>query len=164
MSNGRARHQPHPGQVIGCRAGSAVVRRRLHLSPVPYAERTARSFITSACASWGLSHDLTDRVVLAVSELASNAIEHAGTQFTVYARYGQHRFYVAVQDRSPELPVLRAPSTVSARGRGVALVAALADYWGVAAGPCGKLVWARITTPCAGAPPDGDEADCLRAA
>ena len=83
---------------------------------------------------------------LVVSELATNAVRHAGTPFRVSLG---HRDGVA----HPGGPGLRGSSAdpppgvdpAADGGRGLVIVSALSDSWGVT--PCpdgGKEVWARF--------------------
>lgn len=120
----------------------------------------ARHWLTSVQSRWGLPDDPI--VELLASELVANAIVHAGTPFTVTIAVAEGVAEVAVTDtdvgwpKPGDLTDLKAPS-----GRGVALVAALADAWGVAPMPAGKQVWFRrrvapgwahlAACPCGGA-------------
>ncbi|HTX12340.1 MAG TPA: MEDS domain-containing protein [Solirubrobacteraceae bacterium] len=90
-----------------------------------------------------------DRVHLAdarllVSELATNAVIHAGTPFTVSIRYTGSSVRISVRDWNPTQPVLRNGGPASLSGRGLHLVAAMAEAWGVDDGPDGKTVWAEL--------------------
>jgi anti-sigma regulatory factor (Ser/Thr protein kinase) len=87
--------------------------------------------------------DLTDaRLVL--SELATNAVLHAGTPFAVSVRSTGSVVRISVRDGSLTRPVLRNGGPASLSGRGLHLVAAMAQSWGVDAGPDGKTVWAEL--------------------
>ena len=132
-----------------CRQHSAVVG-----APVAPVARTfapgvrgatdARRFVTATLTGWGRS-DFVDAAAVIVTELASNAVLHAGTEFTVSlspAADGSVR--VAVRDASPELPRPRQATSVDRSGRGLRLVAAFAVGWGADPLPDGKIVWARL--------------------
>jgi anti-sigma regulatory factor (Ser/Thr protein kinase) len=85
---------------------------------------------------------------LAVSELVTNVLTHAGRQgdiLVILARTGE-MLCAEVHDNSPEPPVLRiaAPSDLS--GRGMFLVDHLTDESGCYLTPSGKSVWFRIKT------------------
>jgi two-component sensor histidine kinase len=70
---------------------------------------------------------------LLVSELATNAVRHAGGyDFVVEVQTfpDEGRLWVGVTDTDIGLPVLRAPSVTSESGRGVQLISILADRWG----------------------------------
>lgn len=95
---------------------------------------------------------LQDRAALLVSELATNAVEHAATDFevTVVTRADAVRLEVA--DGSTQPPMLRVGPLESEDGRGLRIVAAMADRWGVETRPgaTGKLVWCELALhpPC----------------
>ncbi len=88
---------------------------------------------------------------MVVSELVSNAVIHARTVLELSFATGDGGFEVGVSDRDPRWPRLVhqskgvAPSdgNLTGGGRGLALVDALADEWGVARTADGKRVWAR---------------------
>ncbi|MEU9131613.1 ATP-binding protein [Kitasatospora sp. NPDC048540] len=86
-----------------------------------------------------------DTPCLLLSELLTNAVLH-GAAASVVMELRDGRVLIVVADHSPA-PVERLPeSTVRTGGRGLALVEALADVWGVAPfGACGKAVWASVT-------------------
>lgn len=90
-------------------------------------------------------HDLP---VLLVSELVTNAILHAGPPVTLRARRDGALLRVEVHDGAPAPPVLNPQSTPGAtpseRGRGLFLVASLADRWGWEDLATGKAVWFEL--------------------
>lgn len=113
--------------------------------------RSARDFTTETLRTWGLS-DSVDDVRLCVSELASNAIAHGtrrGHDFLVrlcaeddFVRLEVHDSRDGTEDRTP---TVCHPADLDARGRGLLLVEAVADAWGVERRePYGKVVWARF--------------------
>ena len=88
---------------------------------------------------------LVDDVELVVSELATNAVAHAGTPFTVSLTWLDHTLVVEVKDDSPSGPRRVHPDGLAAAGRGVVIVEVLSTTWGVktyASG--GKSVWAEL--------------------
>ncbi len=80
---------------------------------------------------------------LLTSELATNAVRHARTDFTVTVELHGNRLTVAVADHSTTWPTAAAgmPATARRSGRGLALVASYAAAWGVDPAPGGKVVW-----------------------
>jgi anti-sigma regulatory factor (Ser/Thr protein kinase) len=75
----------------------------------------------------------TGTAALLVSELASNAVRHAGGsefEVEVQAFPDEGRVWVGFTDRDSGLPVLRAPADTAEHGRGLHLVGRLADSWG----------------------------------
>jgi serine/threonine-protein kinase RsbW len=94
---------------------------------VPAARRFAGALLDRAPAP------LCQTAALLVSELATNAVRHAGgREFRVEVEYSaaEGRLWVGVTDSSVDLPVLRTPSLTAEHGRGLRLVAALAERWG----------------------------------
>jgi anti-sigma regulatory factor (Ser/Thr protein kinase) len=129
---------------------SPADRLQARLSPRPNCVRDARDLVKRACHSWQLPHLLQDTSLI-TSELASNAIEHARTDFAVTVSRDAGRLHVAVQDGVPEFPRPRWPALVSPplslrpRGHGLLLVHAVADAWGAMPTRGGKVVWATLT-------------------
>ncbi|MYW68749.1 ATP-binding protein [Streptomyces sp. SID8379] len=133
------------------------------LSPTPRAARLARLLATEQLRTWGLAF-LLDEAAHIVAELAANAVTHArvpGRDFrlALYVTEGVLRVEVADTrgDRRPEVRCGEGES-----GRGLILVEALSDRWGVGEGPSPrKTVWAELDlvrpghgNPCSGAPGD----------
>jgi anti-sigma regulatory factor (Ser/Thr protein kinase) len=98
--------------------------------------------------AWGLQ-ELADEAQLCVSELVSNVITHVGpgTPATLAVSMQGTRLRIEVHDPDPcALPTLRDASTDSEEGRGMALVDAVADRWGVLLRPDRKVTWCELTT------------------
>ncbi|MFE9685630.1 ATP-binding protein [Streptomyces sp. NPDC006285] len=121
----------------------------LLLSATPRGARLARRLTTEQLRTWELPLDPA-RAEHIVAELAANAITHGrvpGRDFrlTLYVVGGTLR--IEVTDTRGDRPVPRpqqlAPCTES--GRGLVIVEALSDRWGVTPGrPPRKTVWAEI--------------------
>ena len=92
----------------------------------------------------GAVDDVADTAVLLVSELASNAIQHARTEFEVCIAANASSIRVDVEDGDPQMPTLRDYIAKSIRGRGLHIVAASADRWGFEATSAGKVVWFEL--------------------
>ncbi|MFE3828861.1 ATP-binding protein [Streptomyces sp. NPDC059092] len=102
----------------------------------------------------GLAGDTGATAALLLSELVTNALRHGsppGREIAVTLFRADGLFRVEVEDAGESLPSPRVPGADDECGRGLALVAALADDWGVAPrrGP-GKRVWALLKVPGAG--------------
>jgi len=89
---------------------------------------------------------LVGDLVLVADELATNALTHAGTAFTVSVERVEATVLLTVTDGSSRLPQQRASSDdMPLGGRGLAIVAVLSRHWGVDAQPSGaKSVWAAF--------------------
>ncbi|MFJ8140204.1 ATP-binding protein [Streptomyces sp. NPDC096013] len=112
---------------------------------VPAARRFAHAFLVEQ----GLAEaERSDDVLLCVSELATNALVHgvpAGRQFRVALRYDGQVLRVEAHDSGGGVPRAdRCPEDTDEGGRGLLLVAALADKWGVRERELGKVVWAEF--------------------
>jgi PAS domain S-box-containing protein len=97
-------------------------------------------------AGW---HDQVGTAVLLVSELVTNAIRHAQGPCALVVRLGDGAVELSVEDGDPQVPVARESRKLDESGRGLLLVGALADRWGVRAIPGGKAIWfslARISS------------------
>ncbi|MEU2602256.1 ATP-binding protein [Streptomyces hirsutus] len=111
----------------------------------PESAATARRLVRVALSVWGLD-DLADDGALIISELVSNAVQHARRESirVVIDRPGAARVRVGVVDFSKVLPVRREPDPERESGRGLALVGELAKTWGTELLPWGKWVWAEL--------------------
>ena len=94
--------------------------------------------------------DLYDDVDLVFTELLSNAVRHGGgLREAQLSNTGEHLRLVAA-DHDPRSPAVRARRVDRPNGRGMHLIQAIADRWGVQRHhtETGKRVWAdlRITT------------------
>ena len=82
---------------------------------------------------------------LAVTELVTNAVVHAGGEVRLRVRCDPDAVRVEVGDPSPHLPVPRHWTTTSGTGRGLHLLADCVDAWAVELHPgVGKTVWFEI--------------------
>ncbi len=114
----------------------------------------ARGFLCEQLAAWGHpeiaeTSEAGEVALLLVSELVTNGVLHAGTAVGVAVGYDGDSLAVAVTDGVPggiepgpwSTPQHRgAPS-----GRGLRIVDALADDWGVSVHDQGKTVWFELS-------------------
>lgn len=126
--------QPWPGR------GVEVSRR---FPAAPRSPRDARYFVLEALHQWRMERLGEDAAVI-VTEMATNAVVHAHSEFEVHVRLTGDVVRVSVSDLSPEPPVDRAASRLATSGRGVRLVAELTRRWGIERRPPGKSVWAEL--------------------
>lgn len=100
----------------------------------------ARRFVAATLAAWDLD-DLDDVACLLTSELASNAVRHAGTAFQVTIDLDPPELLVEVIDLAPLLPVSGEFRNDPRSGRGLLILDALAWRWGVRIQDEAKAVW-----------------------
>jgi hypothetical protein len=91
----------------------------------------------------GLPTEMAQNLELVVSELATNAVRHARTPFRLTILTAP-TLRVEVADGSSVLPAGGTPDRWSESGRGLWLVAALTQSWGVVPLRAGKVVWADL--------------------
>jgi len=118
---------------------------QLDLPPLPVAATLAREFVRR-CSSDLEAPDVLDAMVLCVSELVTNALDHAVPPYQLTVTLATDRVRIEVADASLRLPVLRAASSISERGRGIFILDCVASQWGVDATRAGKTVWAEFLT------------------
>ncbi|EWC60627.1 PAS/Protein phosphatase 2C-like protein [Actinokineospora spheciospongiae] len=95
----------------------------------------------------GLDPTTLSDVELVITELATNAREHATGPRSVRLAREDHTIRVEVDDATPgSVPVERALSTSAHRGRGLLLVSKLCDCWGIHRHLASKTVWARLNS------------------
>ena len=116
------------------------MRARTQLTPDTSSPRAARRFVAQALVDWN-GKEARDDAVLLVDELVTNAVRHARTPLEVTLEIGQAEVRVEVTDASPLIPQPRDREAADDSGRGLHIVAALADAWGVRSEPEGKGVW-----------------------
>ncbi|MFI2199988.1 SpoIIE family protein phosphatase [Streptomyces sp. NPDC020192] len=126
-------------------------RGRAVLPGSPLAPGAARALVRTALGQVPeVSPRLVDDAMAVVSELVTNAVVHAGTDVEVDWRTEETgAFVVEVRDRHPSRPPrdsVRGEGSYDAHehGRGLRLVATLAESWGVTYRAGTKTVWARL--------------------
>ncbi|HSX97152.1 MAG TPA: ATP-binding protein, partial [Streptomyces sp.] len=142
----------------------------LSLPGGPLAPGAARRFVGAALTEWAelglpgataLSDRLVEDVLVVVSELVTNAVVHAGTDVELLCRLGRdaptaagwlqlevsdHHPSRAVRGEDAERPYLvERPYGAAEYGRGLRLVAALSEAWGITYRTGVKTVWARLS-------------------
>ncbi|MEU8520507.1 ATP-binding protein [Streptomyces sp. NPDC048577] len=129
----------------------------MRFTATPRGARLARRLCAERLHAWGIPYgtDAHDTIALLVAELGANAVQHGrvpGRDFHVRLSVPAHplgtvRIEVADTrgERLPE-PARHLPGAERTDGRGLLLVAALADRWGWGprpGGAPGKIVWAE---------------------
>lgn len=116
---------------------------RLAFDPEPGAAATLRGYVAGLLEARGWSAQV-DAAVLLVTELAANAVRHAGGPCALVVAIGPDEVELAVEDGDPGLPSPRRADDLDEAGRGLLLVEALASAWGVRRVPGGKATWAVL--------------------
>ena len=157
-------HQGAVGEI--CRLHSAVVGhptasapvtgdslRRVHWADVTRTfagsredTRAARGFALGMLEPWR-GEQLAADAALVVTELATNAVLHAGSAFSVSLTLSRGAIRVSVADTLPLGPAGGDKQLAAAAGHGLGVVAAVATRWGVESVPSGKAVWAELPLP-----------------
>jgi len=112
------------------------------------APSVARRFISATCEASGIDPDTCATAALLVSELVANAVIHARTEVLMHVQPAAQRLRVEVSDGDPTGDVHVQPIDPAAMaGRGLQLLNALADDWGVHTTTTSKTVWFELTIP-----------------
>jgi anti-sigma regulatory factor (Ser/Thr protein kinase) len=112
----------------------------------PHDVRRARQWarLEGERAGWLTEAQLFD-LTLGVTELLTNAFEHAGTDALVILQSDEASFHVEVQDTNPrQVPVLESGCALSESGRGLHLIDSLAARWGYDTTAMTKSVWFEL--------------------
>ena len=108
---------------------------------------TARRFVEQRLAEWGIE-GLSDDAQLVVSELAANALTHAGSSYRLRLSATPMALRIEVDDAGAGTPEPQPLTETEEHGRGLHLVDALAASWGMESGDGGgKRVWAELALP-----------------
>ncbi|WP_327069730.1 SpoIIE family protein phosphatase [Kitasatospora sp. NBC_01302] len=108
-----------------------------------------RGELRDALRRWGVP-ELIDTAELLASELVTNAIRHTDRDAMFTARLYREdrrepRLRIEVEDESDLWPKRRTPGEQASSGRGLMLVEALADAWGVEPRGSGKRMWFELS-------------------
>ncbi|MET9354459.1 SpoIIE family protein phosphatase [Streptomyces sp. NPDC006617] len=134
-------------------------RARVTLLGSSLAPGAARAMVRAALADWSalglpgteqLTEHLTADALVVVSELVTNAVVHAGTDVEVGLQVEETGTLVVEAtdqhpSRAPRSADPETPHDSAEYGRGLRLVAALAEAWGITYRPGTKTVWARLS-------------------
>lgn len=97
--------------------------------------------MTRVLCEAGAAH-LCDTATLLVGELVANAVRHGRPPVELTVTLGDGRVTIAVGDHGRAAPPrARTEDLVATSGRGLHIVATLAESWGTASGTPGTTVW-----------------------
>ncbi len=121
---------------------SRAQRRTLRRRSAPDSISTARAHVREALQAWGLD-PLVDTATLLVSEITTNVLLHARTDFALAVERREGVVRIRVLDGSPRAATRRRYGLDAGTGRGLGLVETLAVAWGSepAEAPWAKSVW-----------------------
>jgi anti-sigma regulatory factor (Ser/Thr protein kinase) len=121
---------------------------RLELPATPAAASVARLFVRCLCEEWGVG-SVADVAELLSSELVTNAVLHARSSIELEAARTASALRVDVRDvgRGQVQPKAQPAPTEAEGGRGLSIVASLAQSWGVEESSGGKSVWFTLAAP-----------------
>ncbi|MCG7206068.1 ATP-binding protein [Streptomyces arenae] len=125
----------------------------VELQALPSRIGQVRRIVSAQLRYWRLD-PLIDRAALGVTELLTNVHRHAqpDKNCTVEIELQLDRLTVSVRDHDPRLPVVgegTAAAPMATCGRGLAMVAAVSESWGVRPHDDGKVVWFTLPAPTA---------------
>ena len=117
--------------------------------PLPYDATSpfrARRFVEEFAVARALDGTASALCTIA-SELVTNAILHGAPPIELSIRHQDGDVTIEVTDGDPEIDKVRprTPDQAEPTGRGLRIVASLADRWGIRELQSGKAVWAATT-------------------
>jgi anti-sigma regulatory factor (Ser/Thr protein kinase) len=117
--------------------------RKLALRAVPDAAPTARAALRELLAGTPFAERLDDGE-LALSELVTNAVLHGRDPIGMTVTRTSVCVRVEVSDGSPVSPSFSMLDPTAVTGRGLMIISAASDRWGVEPLPDGKCVWFEL--------------------
>jgi anti-sigma regulatory factor (Ser/Thr protein kinase) len=104
----------------------------------------ARRLVIAALQQWGCRDALVQDAALVLTELATNAVLHAASPFSISVRLHESALRVAVQDACPFTAAIQDHGLIPRSGHGLDLIDALSARWGMESASDGKVVWAEL--------------------
>lgn len=104
-----------------------------------------RRFVAKTLREWHVDEETIEPAMLVANELVANAIVHAHSSPVLSLEDSGHDLLLRVADEAGTLTVARRPEPGDDGGRGLVLIEALSDHWGVDAAGAGKSVWVTFT-------------------
>ncbi len=123
-------------QLPAAPLAAATVELPAEASSVP----AGRSFVVDNLTTWDCASAADDARLL-VSEILTNAVQHAEGPLVLHLRRTTTELAIEISDLSPHLPQPRLAAQDDESGRGLILVDAVADSWGVRPDERGKTTW-----------------------
>src|SRR4051812_35699607 len=104
----------------------------------------ARHFVVDALRACQCDEGCVGIVALLTTELATNAVVHARTAYSVTIGLTARVVRIDVTDESRTRPVLKRSMTHDVGGNGLFFLDVMADKWGIEERPDGKSVWFEL--------------------
>ncbi|MEU1282470.1 ATP-binding protein [Streptomyces sp. NPDC005805] len=127
---------------------------RAEMAVGEHSARHLRRILRTYLVSWGIP-DVCDAAELALTELIANVVRHVpGRRCQTLVTFQDGGVRVEVSDGSPVVPSPGRGDVTAEDGRGLLLVDAVTDRWGVLPhrfGPPGKTVWFECMSKLPGA-------------
>ncbi|WP_300404778.1 ATP-binding protein [Nocardioides sp.] len=123
---------------------------RFEVEPLPVSVALSRRFARRHLTDWKVDDDVADTAILCLSELVTNVVMHAASRSRIELSRRPDAVRLSVRDHGSTAGTGRAPEPeddpLSVHGRGLQLVAALADEWGSDTDEGGTTVWCTFST------------------
>ena len=97
----------------------------------PTASTLARTYLRLAGEDWDLPDELHDAAQAVITELVTNAVEHARTGCVLHLALDERRLHISVNDHRPDPHRLPQPGVRDGHGYGLLIVEGLSRHWGV---------------------------------
>lgn len=104
----------------------------------------ARRRLETALAEWSVPPAARYDALLVASEMVTNAVRYAKAPIELRARLDGPYLVVEVLDGAPEVPQRSEPDLLALGGRGLHIISALSESWGVRPHAAGKSVWCTL--------------------
>ena len=139
--------RPGAGPCRGYGAVVPAVDVAREFAPDPPSVWRARRFLREALRehAGAAAADLAETLLMAANELATNAVMHARTEFTVRLVVDAGRVRVEVTDENSRVPQPCLAPEDATSGRGLAIVDGSGLAWGIERHPGGKTVWLQAS-------------------
>ncbi|WP_351225912.1 SpoIIE family protein phosphatase [Streptomyces sp. NPDC002133] len=111
----------------------------------PEAAPIARAAARRQLETWGVDEETAFTTELIVSELVGNAIRYGAPPLQLRLIFDR-MLTCEVSDTAPSAPHVKHARTIDETGRGLFIIASLADQWGTRYQAQGKTVWAEQAT------------------
>lgn len=112
--------------------------------PPPDEIPAIRHRVAEVLADWQVRGEAAEPALVVVTELLTNALEHADAPIRITLERGQGFLRVQVRDGAPEPPRRRPRRPADKRGHGLEILEALTLRRGWTPDPYGKTVWADV--------------------